>query len=195
MHDLPPGSVFHWERKGGGPCKEAVYAVTDATGTVRSEVSFPGLKNSTQKLRRRSWVVTGNRRYVVVGFGGVDSMLHSTSTDARNVGEYTFRNRKSARKSLTLSGDIILSVHFSAWGSYKTPGAEMTLTDKIGRTSLSLQWAKGPVNPFDMPATHARRFRHGLATLGDGDVGRQTDLLMAYAFHMFMRPYLQGGGG
>jgi hypothetical protein len=127
--DPTRGSVFHWERKGGGPWKEAVYVVTDATGTVRSEVSFPGLRNSTQKLRRRSWVVTGNRRYVVVvGYGGLDSTLPTTSTDAFNLGEYTYRNRKSARKSLTLSGDIILSVHFSAWGSYETPGAEMTLT-------------------------------------------------------------------
>lgn len=191
------GDDFSWVWKEGSFWSDAHYAVVDSGGRPVAHVALPGYRRLIRGMTRthrigRALIVTKEGRFFVEHHSTTERDIRLTSVaGGRPVGQAL---RKKTHRWMEFL-DTAYDIEIRGNGTYKTSKATMTLRDSQGRTALTLNWNDDRDHLLDFPATNSRRFHHGRASVGDGDLDVHVELLTAFAFYMFMRPFLSGGRG
>lgn len=187
---------YSWVWREGSFWSDAKYVVVDASGQLVAHVTLPGYRRLIRGMSRRhrigrALIVTREGRFFVEHHSTTERDIRLISTaDGRRVGQAL---RRKTHRWMEFR-DTAYDVQIWGNGSYKTSKAGMILRDPHGRTALTLNWSEDRIHLLDMPATNSRRFHHGRASVGDGDIDAHIELLTAFAFCVFMRPFLSGGG-
>ena len=190
------GKEYSWIWKEGSFWSDAKYAVVDAGGQHVAHVTLPGYRGLLRGMARRhrigrALIVTREGRFFVEHHSTTERDIRLISITGGLVGQALRKKTHQWMEFRATAYDIVI------WGngSYETSKARMILRDPDGRTALTLNWMEDRVRLLDMPATNSRRFHHGRASVGDGDIDAHIELFTAFAFCLFMRPFLSGGGG
>jgi hypothetical protein len=187
---------FTWRWAGGDKWNGAEYSIHSNEGRCVALVRYPGYRHLTECLKiGHARVVSDDGDFYFKSRWWSRCELRST-LNHDVVGQYEYRNRGKGKGGLITVGEgTSFHVHINGWGAYEAPKASMVLVDDFGRRLLEFGWRTEGVYIFDLPATHARRFHFGRACSPRGEPVGVPDLAVVLGFHLFMRPYLVGGGG
>jgi hypothetical protein len=190
------GNEYSWVWKGGSFWSDAKYAVVAASGQLVARVTLPGYRGLIRGMTRRhrigrALIATKEGRFFVQHHSTTERDIRLISVTEGLVAQVF---RKTTHQWMEFR-DTAYDIDIWGNGSYETSKAGMILRDPDGRTALTLTWSDDRVRLLDMPATNSRRFHRGRASVGDGDTDADIELFTAFAFCVFMRPFLSGGGG
>lgn len=195
-----PGTQFVWRWISGSAWTDAEYSVDSDTDQGVAIIRYPGFVHPKKRFRSgHAAISTSSGDFYTKGHAA--NLFRFELYDAgsgEKVGGCRYRygtKRKLEEGTLSIGADQTFDLHIEGRGIEAQPTSSMALAHSDGHDALTLRWDVDLMDIGKGAGVKARRFHHGHADVGDTNQIDDAPLVVALAFHLFMRPYMYAASG